>query len=74
MIILIGKTASGKTLIKEELIRRGYSGIITYTSRPMRNSEKQDSTYHFISEEEFKQKIANDFFAEYKTYDTVFGK
>lgn len=74
MIVLIGKTASGKTLIREELIRRGYSGIITYTSRPVRKSEKQDVTYHFISEEEFKQKIDDNFFAEYKTYDTVFGK
>lgn len=74
MIVLIGKTASGKTLIREELIRRGYSGIITYTSRPVRKGEKQDVTYHFISEEEFKQKIDNNFFAEYNTYDTVFGK
>lgn len=74
MIILIGKTASGKTLIREELIRRGYSGIITYTNRPIRKGEKQDVTYHFISEEEFKQKINDNFFAEYKTYDTVFGK
>lgn len=74
MIVLIGKTASGKTLIREELIRRGYSGIITYTSRPVRKGEKQDVTYHFISEEEFKQKIDDNFFAEYKTYDTVFGK
>lgn len=74
MIVLISKTASGKTLIREELIKRGYSGIITYTNRPMRKGEKHDVTYHFISEEEFKQKIADDFFAEYKTYDTVFGK
>lgn len=74
MIVLIGKTASGKTLIREELIRRGYSGIITYTSRPVRKGEKQDVTYYFISEEEFKQKIDDNFFAEYKTYDTVFGK
>ena len=74
MIVLIGKTASGKTLIREELIRRGYSGIITYTNRPIRKGEKQNVTYHFISEEEFKQKIDDNFFAEYKTYDTVFGK
>ena len=74
MIILIGKTASGKTLIREELIKKGYSGIITYTSRLIRKCEKQDVTYHFISEDEFKQKIDNNFFAEYKTYDTVFGK
>ena len=74
MIVLIGKTASGKTLIREELIKKGYSGIITYTSRPIRKCEKQDVTYHFISEDEFKQKIDNNFFAVYKTYDTVFGK
>lgn len=74
MIILIGKTASGKTLIRKELIKRGYSGIVTYTSRPIRKGEKQDTTYHFISDEEFKQKIDDNFFTEYKTYDTVFGK
>lgn len=74
MIVLIGKTASGKTLIREELIKKGYSGIITYTTRPIRKCEKQDVTYHFISEDEFKQKIDNKFFAVYKTYDTVFGK
>lgn len=74
MIVLIGKTASGKTLIREELIKKGYSGIITYTTRPIRKCEKQDVTYHFISEDEFKQKIDNKFFAVYKAYDTVFGK
>lgn len=73
ILILIGKTSSGKTLIKEKLIEKGFSGITTHTSRPMRNGEKQDITYHFISEKEFKQKINEGFFAEWKTYITEFG-
>ena len=73
ILILIGKTSSGKTLIKEKLIENGFTGITTYTSRPMRKGEKQDVTYHFISEEDFKQKINEGFFAEWKSYITVDG-
>lgn len=73
ILILIGKTSSGKTLIKEKLIENGFTGITTFTSRPKRKSEKQDITYHYISEEEFKQKIEDGFFAEWKSYDTEFG-
>lgn len=39
----------------------------------MRKGEKQDVTYHFISDDEFKQRINEGFFVEYKTYDTEFG-
>ena len=39
----------------------------------MRDGEKQDITYHFITEDDFKQKIRENFFAEYKSYDTEFG-
>ena len=74
ILVLIGKTSSGKTLIKEKLIEKGFTGITTFTSRPKRKGEKQDITYHYISEEEFKQKIEDGFFAEWKSYDTEFGK
>ena len=74
MVILIGKTASGKDTILNNLVtRHGYKKIITYTTRPMRDGEKQDITYHFVSENDFKQKIKNGFFAEWKTYNTEFG-
>ena len=73
ILVLIGKTSSGKTLIKEKLIEKGFTGITTFTSRPKRKGEKQDITYHYISEEEFKQKIDDGFFAEWKLYDTEFG-
>lgn len=39
----------------------------------MRKDEKKDITYHFISEQDFKQKIKEGFFAEWKSYNTEFG-
>ncbi len=75
MVVIIGKTASGKDRTVNELIaKHGFKKIITYTNRPMRKGEKQDITYHYISDEEFKHKIQDGFFAEYKSYDTEFGK
>ena len=75
MIIIFGKTASGKTTIVNELVKNhGFHQIVTYTTRPIRPGEKQDETYHFISEEDFLSKIESGFFLEYKVYNTAFGK
>lgn len=73
MIVLAGKTCSGKNLVASKLSELGYRQIITYTTRPKRENEIQDEAYHFITEDDFKNKISEDFFAEYKTYDTQFG-
>lgn len=75
LVILVGKTCSGKSTIAKKLYKNyGIKQIVTYTTRPPRKGEIQDISYHFISEEDFQTKIQNDFFAEYKTYDTANGK
>lgn len=71
MIAIIGKTATGKTSIVEELINYGYEKIITYTTRPIRDNEINGIDYHFISEEEFLEKKANGFFIETTHYDMI---
>ena len=74
MITIMGKTSSGKDTVVNELISKyGFRKCVTYTTRPMRDREKQDITYHFITEDDFKQKIRENFFAEYKSYDTELG-
>lgn len=74
MIILIGKTASGKDTILNNLVaKHGFKKLITYTTRPMRQNEEKDVTYHFISEEDFHQRVDRGFFSEWKSYDTEFG-
>lgn len=74
MLCLIGKTASGKNLTRDKLVEKyHFSPIVTYTTRPMRNGEIQDVTYHFISTDEFLEKIDSGFFAEWKSYVTADG-
>lgn len=74
ILVICGKTASGKNLVRDILVEKyNYNPIVTYTSRPPRKGEKQDVTYHFISTDEFIEKINNGFFAEWKKYDTEQG-
>ena len=73
IIVLAGKSASGKNFVARKLEEYGYKTIVTYTTRPKRKGEKQDITYHFISDEEFNQKIDEGFFAEWKSYITNKG-
>lgn len=74
MIIVIGKTCSGKDTIVNKLVNDyGYNKIITYTTRPMRDNEQQDVTYHFISEKEFLKMADNEAFAEARVYTTKLG-
>ena len=72
-IIIFGKTASGKSRVVDELVKRGFKKIVTTTTRPARKSEVDGVDYNFISEEEFEQLINTRYFAEWKKYDTVEG-
>ena len=74
IIVLVGKTASGKTTVANELCKHhGYKRIVTYTTRPMRENEVQDVDYHFISDEQFNKMVENNEFTEYKRYNTAHG-
>ena len=60
-------------VVNELIKNHDYKQVVTTTTRPMRKGEQQDVTYHFISDDEFKQKIKEGYFAEYKSYNTKFG-
>lgn len=65
MLIILGKTASGKNTIVNELAKNyGFKQLVTYTTRPKRKGEIEGVTYHYISLEEFKKKDREGFFAE----------
>lgn len=75
MIILVGKSASGKNIIQEELIKDGkYKRVVTYTTRPPRPGEVDGVTYHFISSYEFLRKQFEGFFVETTHYDVASGE
>lgn len=68
MILLIGHSAAGKTTIEKELNKKGYSRIISYTTRPMRTGEIDGYDYHFIMDWEFQNKLKNGFYSEATNY------
>lgn len=54
MIVLLGESASGKSVTEKELVNiYGFKRIIPYTTRPKRSTEEDSVYYHFISEDEF---------------------
>lgn len=64
MLIILGKTASGKNTIVNELVKNYGKQLVTYTTRPKRKGEIEGVTYRYISLEEFKKKDREGFFAE----------
>lgn len=70
LIILTGKTASGKDTIKDLLLQRhpGIKRVITTTSRSARPYEENGVDYLFLSKNEFKNKIKKGEFIEYVDY------
>lgn len=70
LVILSGVSGAGKDTIKKELMKR-MDNIITlpsFTSRAMRPGEEEGVQYHFISKEEFEEKIRKGDFYEYDVH------
>lgn len=73
VLVLLGKTGSGKTTLANALSKHGYERIVTYTTRPMREGEVNHVDYHFVNEEKFMNMIKDGFLAEYTSYNAQFG-
>ena len=68
IIIITAPSGAGKTSITHHLLNTipQLSFSISATTRKSRDDEKDGSDYYFISEEEFRQKIQNNEFAEWE--------
>ena len=75
MIILVGPSASGKSVVVNKMKEKyDFLKVVTYTTRPMRNGEINHIDYHFISKEEFLQKKKENWFIETACYnDNYYG-
>lgn len=71
MLILCGKSASGKDTLKKELIKMGMNSVVTYTTRPPRKGEIEGISYHFITKDEFIEREKQGFFAETASYNVA---
>lgn len=76
LFVVSGPSGAGKDSIIEGLQRKGlkFYVVITTTSRPMRENEKQGHPYFFISKREFKRKIdCGELFEWANVYNHYYG-
>lgn len=74
LIILCGKSGSGKSTIESEIDKLGYAKkVISSCTRIPRSNEKDGQDYNFISDLEFDEKLKRGEFAEHSLYTTVNG-
>jgi guanylate kinase len=70
-------SGAGKTSLVKALTERKQSSIgvsISHTTREIRSGEADGVDYHFVSEDEFQQMIANDQFLEHASvFDHSYG-
>ena len=70
IVILCGKSSSGKDLIRNKLVKNGYKRIVTNTTRPPREGEKDGVAYNFMTDEQFLELVKNGDMIEYQKYYT----
>ena len=74
LLILIGKSGSGKDAVMRELTaKHGFRRMVSTTTRPMRVGEQEGREYHYISKEQFLEGIARGEYLEYRSYDTLYN-
>lgn len=76
IVYLCGKSSSGKDTIFKELLKKGtlkLRTIVPYTTRPMREGEKNGVEYFFTGEEDFQKLLADGKIIEHREYHTVHG-
>ena len=73
IIILVGKSGCGKSTLCNKLVKNNFHRIVTNTTRPPRNNEKDGIEYNFISEDSFFNLIHNGDMIEYRKYNTIYG-
>ncbi len=72
LVILSGKSASGKDALMSDLIKNeGFLPLVSYTSRPIREGEMQGREYNFVSKQDFIKMINQNALLEYREYHTT---
>ena len=70
ILVLCGKSGSGKDTILKELVKDGFTPIVTTTTRPMRQGEEQGVEYNFVTNDKFFKMLQDGEFLETRQFHT----
>lgn len=73
LIVICGKSGSGKSTVVKELENLGYKRVVTDTTRPPRKGEVNEIDYYFDTEEEFMELLEGGEFIETTAYKVASG-
>ena len=71
IIVISAPSGAGKGTVIAELLKNDNKSrwlSVSATSRAIREGEKEGVNYYYITEDDFKEKIENDYFLEYTNY------
>lgn len=76
LFYIMGKSASGKDTIYQRILETPelhFQRLIIYTTRPIRDGEKDGQEYYFVNEEVFQELKTAGKIIEDRGYETVYG-
>lgn len=75
LYVFMGKSASGKDTIYRQIMKRNpqLHPVVSYTTRPIRQGEKEGREYHFVTEEILHKMESSGKVVECRCYETVNG-
>ncbi len=77
MIIIAAPSGAGKSSFLEKTLKDFSEQLVdtvTYTTREMRQKEREGFPYHFVNQEKFKQLISEDYFVEWaNVHSNLYG-
>lgn len=76
IVCLMGKSSSGKDTIYKRIIRQKeipLQTIVPYTTRPIREGEREGVEYHFTDEEGYQKLLREGRIIEGRAYNTCLG-
>lgn len=76
IVCLMGRSSSGKDTIYKKLLedkQMSFKTIVPYTTRPVRDGEREGVEYHFTDEEGYQRLLAQGSVIEARAYNTCYG-
>lgn len=75
LFVVMGKSAAGKDTVFKEITRRDLNlkTVAGYTTRPIRDGEKNGEEYFFVTKEELGRLQESNKVIEHRAYDTMHG-